>query len=144
VAILGIAGGNGLERIDANITSRIVGLDVNPAYLEAVRRRFAGVPNLELHCVDLAEEIAEVNPVHLVHAARPFEHAGTGRCLEDALSLVAPGGAFSVVLQLPSGAEANVGASPFPSMQGLRAGFSLVDPVWFAEELEHSGFRLKH
>src|SRR5512140_2480766 len=58
VAILGIAGGNGLERIDANITKRILGLDVNPLYLEAVRRRFAAVYDLELHCVDLAEEIA--------------------------------------------------------------------------------------
>ena len=58
VAILGIAGGNGLERIDGNITRRIVGLDVNPLYLEAVRRRFQAARGLELHCVDLAEEMA--------------------------------------------------------------------------------------
>jgi hypothetical protein len=144
VAILGIAGGNGLERIDGNITSRVVGLDVNPLYLEAVRRRFAAVHGLELHCVDLSEEIAELQPVHLVHAALVFEHAGTGRCLENALSLVAPGGALSAVLQLPSGSEANVGVSPFATMQSLGAGFSLIDPVWFGEKLEHNGFCLKH
>jgi hypothetical protein len=39
VAILGVAGGNGLDRVDANITKRVVGLDINPSYLEAVRRR---------------------------------------------------------------------------------------------------------
>ena len=144
VAILGIAGGNGLERIDGNITRRIVGLDVNPLYLEAVRRRFAAGYDLELHSVDLAEEIAPLEPVHLVHAALVFEHAGVGRCLENALSLVAPGGALSAVLQLPSESEANVGASPFPSMQSLGSHFSLIDPAWFREKLEHSGFRLKH
>jgi hypothetical protein len=144
VAILGIAGGNGLDRIDGNVTSRIVGLDVNPGYLEAVRRRFPAGRHLELHCADLAEEIVGVKPVDLVHAALVFEHAGSGRCLENALSLVAPAGALSVVLQLPSGSEANVGVSPFPSMQGLAAGFCLIDPVWFGERLEHNGFRLKH
>ena len=144
VAILGIAGGNGLERIDGKITRRIVGLDVNPLYLEAVRRRFAAAYDLELHCVDLAEEIAELEPVHLVHAALVFEHAGVGRCLENALSLVAPGGALSVVLQLPGESEANVGVSPFPSIQSLGSHFSLIDPAWFREELEHRGLRLKH
>lgn len=144
VAILGIAGGNGLERIDGNITSRIVGLDVNPLYLEVVRRRFGSAYGLELHCVDLAEEIAELKPVNLVHAALVFEHAGVGRCLENALSLVAPAGALSVVLQLPSVSEANVGVTPFSSIQSLGAHFSLIDPVWFGQKLESHGFWLKH
>lgn len=142
VAILGVAGGNGLERIDGNITRRVVGLDVNPRYLEAVRRRFAAVHNLELHCVDLAEEIAELEPVQLVHAALVFEHAGAERCLENALSLVVPGGALSVVLQLPAESEANVGASPFPSIQSLGSHFSLIEPAWLGEKLDGRGFRL--
>ena len=88
VAMLGIAGGNGLDRIDSRITTRIVGLDVNPSYLDAVRRRYAGMPGLQLHCVDLAHETVDLEPVQLVHAALVFEHTGTGRCLENALSLV--------------------------------------------------------
>jgi len=144
IAILGVAGGNGLERIDGNITRRIVGLDVNPSYLEAVRRRFAAAYDLELHCVDLAEETAKLEPVYLVHAALLFEHAGVGRCLENALSLVARGGALSAVLQLPGESEANVGVSPFPSIQRLEAHFSLVEPAWFRKKLEGSGFLLKH
>jgi hypothetical protein len=54
VAVLGIAGGNGLDRIDRTITKRIVGLDVNPSYLEAVRHRYSSSEDLELWCVDLA------------------------------------------------------------------------------------------
>lgn len=144
VAVLGIAGGNGLEHIDPQLTNRIVGLDVNPAYLQAVMRRYPRLPGLELHCVDLAEEVLDLAPVQLVHAALVFEHAGVGRCLENALSLMAPGGALSAVLQLPSQVEEGVTATAFPSIQKLRSHFSFVDPAWLRETLEKRGLRLRH
>lgn len=42
VAVLGIAGGNGLERIDLDTTKRILGFDINASYLDEVRQRYAG------------------------------------------------------------------------------------------------------
>ncbi len=51
VAILGIAGGNGLSRIDPSVTTRIVGVDINPTYLEAVCNRFQAKLPLVLHCL---------------------------------------------------------------------------------------------
>ena len=33
VAVLGVAGGNGLEQIDCTVTKRIVGVDINQRYL---------------------------------------------------------------------------------------------------------------
>ena len=143
VAVLGIAGGNGLDRIDSRITTRIVGLDLNPSYLEAVRRRYAGLPGLELHCVDLSRETVDLEPVQLVHAALVFEHTGTGRCLENALSLVSGDGALSVVLQMP-GEGAEVSPSPVVSMQALKPHFSLVDPEWLTETLAARGFELRN
>ena len=44
IAILGIAGGNGLDHIDSSIAARVVGLDLNPLYLEAVRQRYSHLP----------------------------------------------------------------------------------------------------
>jgi hypothetical protein len=82
LALLGIAAGNGLNRIDAGVTRRVVGVDVNPQYLVAVRERFCDLPGLELHCADLAEQTLAIAPVQLVYAALLFEHAGTGRCLD--------------------------------------------------------------
>jgi threonine dehydrogenase-like Zn-dependent dehydrogenase len=143
VAVLGIAGGNGLRHIDRAITKRIVGLDVNPSYLAAVRGRYAHAC-LELHCVDLAEHRVDLEPVQMVHAALVFEHAGVGVCLENALSLVAPGGALSVVLQLPTETGQNVSTSRFPSMQALRSGFTLIEPIWLRRILEEREFRLTH
>jgi SAM-dependent methyltransferase len=144
VAVLGVAGGNGLERIDPAVTERVVGFDFNPSYLETVRRRHASLRGLELNCVDLAKGPLKAEPVELVHAALIFEHAGTGRCLDNAVQLVAPGGTLSVVLQLPGDPGTEVAATRFPSVQQLRPGFSLIDPAEFGRAVEARGLRLSH
>ena len=144
VAVLGMAGGNGLEHIDGRITSRVVGLDVNPSYLDAVRQRYPMVCGLELYCIDLAKEVVDLEPVELVHAALVFEHAGVGNCLKNALSLVAPAGALSAVLQLPSEIQQDVATSQFSSIQNLRSHFSLISPRWFRDALECRQFRLEY
>jgi len=145
VIILGIAGGNGLEHIDANITKRVVGLDTNPSYLDAARRRFPMLPGLELHCLDLAQPLSVLStPAQLVHAALVFEHAGVGFCLDNAISLVGPGGALSVVLQLPSDSTEAVSSTPFASMRNLSAHFSFVNPSDLRQTLERCGFPLTH
>lgn len=142
VAILGIAGGNGLEKIDPSITERVVGFDCNPSYLEAVRQRHADLRGLELSRVDLAEQRVAADPVALVHAALIFEHAGMGRCLDNAISLVAPGGSLSVVLQLPGEPGTEVAATSFSSVRQLRAGFSLIEAAEFRKAVEARGLRL--
>ena len=65
-------------------------------------------------------------------------------CLENALSFVAPGGWFSVVLQLPSPTEQGVAATPYSSMQALRDSFALVDVSQFCRTLEEMGFQVFH
>lgn len=145
VAILGIAGGNGLSRIDPAVTTRIVGVDINPAYLEAVRNRFQAKLPLILHCLDLAVEVVPEAPDDLVHAALIFEHAGTKGCLHNALSLVAPDGYLSTVLQLlPSNAEPNVVPSQYPAMQTLSEHFRLVEPDNLRQMMKLRGFELQH
>jgi hypothetical protein len=141
VAVLGVAGGNGLDRISPEVTRRVCGLDINPAYLEAVRRRYAGLPGLELHCVDLASQPVRLAPVRLVHAALIFEHAGLDGCLRNALSLVCGGGSLSVVLQLPSPQSPGVSDTPYPSVQALSGEFRLVDPAQLCGRLAADGFR---
>jgi SAM-dependent methyltransferase len=142
VAVLGIAGGNGLEQLDTLATTRVVGFDINPGYLDEVRRRFGTPANLELHCLDLSHDEVKVAPVALVHAALFFEHAGLDRALENALSLVAHGGTLSVVLQLPEGEQQTVTLTPYPSIQALRESFTLVDVVHFRGLMEKRRFQL--
>jgi threonine dehydrogenase-like Zn-dependent dehydrogenase len=141
VAILGVAGGNGLERIDPTVTRRIDAIDINPEYLAAVQQRHATLPGLNLHSLDLAEEQAAMPPSDLVHAALIFEHAGLDHCLDNAIDLVAPGGTLSVVLQLPSTTAQAVGDSQVASVQAHRNHFHFVDPESLTTQLESRGFR---
>jgi hypothetical protein len=144
IAILGIADGNGLERVDCTVTEKILGLDINVRYLDAVRQRYSALPGLELYCTDLAGEPLHLPPVELVHAALVFEHTGLGCCLENALSLVAPRGKLSIVLQLPTKTEQDVTVTRYLSMQALRDHFALIDVSKFQRRLEEKGWYLFH
>ena len=145
VAVLGVAGGNGLEHVDGTLTTRVVGIDVNPAYLAATRARFPDLRGLELHCADLErDDVPDVEPVSLVHVGLVFEHTGTGRCLDTAVKLVAAGGHLSVVLQLPSETHAAVTPSGFESMATLADDFAFVDPHQLRRMLAQRDLRLMH
>lgn len=143
VAVLGIAGGNGLERLDAGTTNRVVGVDINPRYLDEVQCRFGSLLSLELYCTDLTSAGVRALPVELVHAALLFEHTGLGRALDNALSLVAAGGLFSAVLQLPSKQEQDVASTGFVSIQALKQEFALIDASDLERILRERGFRLE-
>src|SRR4051794_1807102 len=66
VAVLGVAGGNGLEQIDPSVTKRIAGIDINQRYLDEVERRFGMMAGLELYNQDLTEPLHDVAPVAMV------------------------------------------------------------------------------
>ena len=144
IAVLGIAGGNGLEAVNPSVTTRVVGVDINPLYLEATGRRFEAILNLELHCLDLASQEVDIAPAGFVHAGLIFEHAGTDRCLDNALTMLGHDGGLSAILQLPSTAAHEVGPSPFPAMSKLAGAFSLVNPDGLTEELMTRGLELVH
>jgi hypothetical protein len=59
----------------------------------------------------------------LVHAELIFKHVGLGLALGNALLSVAPGGGFSVVLQLPSEEEWDVASTSYTSLQTLKQDF---------------------
>ncbi|MCL2048922.1 MAG: class I SAM-dependent methyltransferase [Defluviitaleaceae bacterium] len=57
VAILGITNGNGLEHIESCDVSKIIGIDINKAFLEECKVRFSEIePKLNLYQIDLMTE----------------------------------------------------------------------------------------
>ncbi len=142
ISIVGIAGGNGIDQIDHETTKRIVGLDINPQYLNEVRRRFRHLSTLELDCLDLQTERASSSPTTLVHAALIFEHTGLEPALSNVLPLVEKDGKFSVVLQLPSQLEQDVSLTGFSSLQTLKQDFRLIDPDEFTQLMTQNDFHL--
>ena len=112
--------------------------------LDEPRDRFFRKCSLELQCADLTGQQIDLERVKLVHAALVFEQLGAGQLLEDALALVAPGGAFSVVLQLPEESEAKVSRGLAPSIHKKKNQFSILNPSWMREMLAQRSFRLTH
>jgi len=142
VAVLGCAGGNGFERISAAVTKRVVGVDLNPAYIEALRARFhEQLPGLELIAGDIQSDVTTFAPVELVYAGLILEYVDVALVLGRVRSLLVPPGILGTVIQLP-GAHANlVTPSSFASLQSLESCMRLVSPTDLTDMAAAAGYK---
>lgn len=129
VAILGCAGGNGLERIDSKVTERVVCMDINPDYIEHARVRFGRqVRGLELHVGDVQTDGFTFTPVELVFAGLLFEYVNVHRALARIRAMLCPTGVVITVVQLPTSETPEVTPSPYASLGALSSVMRLVPP----------------
>jgi hypothetical protein len=127
LAVLGVGTGNGLEHVDLHLTGRIVGLDVNLSYLAVARQRLRRLgAALELHCSDVERAQLDPGRFDLVHAALLLEYVDLRVLLPRVAAWLAPGGAFTAVLQLPGGPA--LADSRFPGVRALAGAMRLVPP----------------
>jgi trans-aconitate methyltransferase len=141
VAVLGCAGGNGFDRLPAALP-RVVGIDVNPAYVAAARARHAAsIAGLELHVADVERDELSIEPVDLVYAALFFEYVDAARALDKIRAWIRRGGALVAVLQMP-GDVSEVTPSPFASLERLAPVMRLVAPQDLAALATVRGYRL--
>jgi ubiquinone/menaquinone biosynthesis C-methylase UbiE len=142
LAVLGCAGGNGFERISIATTTRVVGVDINPTYVETLRARFQErIPNLELIVGDIQREAVRFPPVAFVFAALVLEYVDVKIVLERVRSLLTAGGILGAVVQLPSSASSPVTPSPFSSIQALAPFMRLVRPEQLKDLAETTGYQ---
>jgi hypothetical protein len=102
---LGIAGGNGLEHINNNVTNQVFGIDINQNYLDETKKRFkVQIPNLQLANIDIAtrttEKIAKAN---LIWAALIFEYVAADKCFEFINNNIQENGFLIVTIQENNG-----------------------------------------
>jgi SAM-dependent methyltransferase len=84
IALLGCAGGNGLEQLEGRGVGRIVAVDINPAYVEHVRARWRGrIAGLDLVVGDLEKDDLDIEPVDLVFAGLLLEYLDTVAALPE-------------------------------------------------------------
>ena len=134
VAILGCAGGNSFDRIDPQATTRVVGIDINPAYVATARERFQRrLPGLELIVADLQQDDVSIAPVDLVFAALLFEYVDADAVLASVGRLLKSGGCVTTVVQLPHADAPAATPSPFTSLQSLASCLRLVSPDFLRE-----------
>ena len=120
VAVLGCAGGNGLDRVSSKVTERVVGVDLNPDYVQQARTRFDHqIPLLELLVGDVQTEEFAFAPVELVFAGLLFEYVDAEAVLAKIRAMLCPGGTLLTVVQLPSTAISEITPSQFASLGAL-------------------------
>ena len=129
VLVLGCSTGNGLEHVEPGVTSRVVAVDLNPAYLEQLAERFPTPPfELQARCADVAQCSFEREAFDLVHAALILEYVDWTRVLPRVAEAMRPRGVLSVVLQRPSQSTPAVTPTPFTRLRSLESIFGFVDP----------------
>ncbi len=130
VAVLGCAGGNGLDRVSSNVTERVVGVDLNPDYVNQVRTRFNHqIPLLELWVGDVQTDEFAFAPVDLVFAGLLFEYVDAEAVLAKTRAMLCPGGTLLTVVQLPSSAIPEITPSQFASLGALSSVMRLLPPT---------------
>jgi ubiquinone/menaquinone biosynthesis C-methylase UbiE len=140
LAVLGCAGGNGLERIREGEVDRVVGIDINPHYIDAARTRFSGrISGLELLVGDIQNDRFAFDPVEMAFAGLLFEYLDARAALPAVRSMLTPRGVLVVVLQLPS-SSGEVTPSPYRSLGALSGVLHLLPPEEFERRALESGF----
>ncbi|HTV51926.1 MAG TPA: class I SAM-dependent methyltransferase [Steroidobacteraceae bacterium] len=140
VAIAGCAGGNGLAEL-GRLVPRIVAVDLNPHYIEAVRRRFAGrITGLETYVTDLEQGAPACAPVDLVYAGLLFEYVNVCRAMASLRQLCRDGGELVAVIQLAAGTPGFVSPSPYGSLRPLEAFARLHSSSALDEHASRAGF----
>lgn len=141
VAVLGCAGGNGLERLLRGSARRVVALDINPDYVATVEARFRGrIEQLEVIVASVEDDAQVFDPVDFIHAALLLEYVDLGRALKFMRRHCRPAATLAVVLQLPSTEIDNITPSPYASLRELEAIFRLVSPSELDRQASEAGF----
>jgi SAM-dependent methyltransferase len=141
IAVIGCAGGNGLDRIAGGTVERVVAVDVNPDYIERTRDRHAQrLQGLELVCADVQSESLIYDPVDFTYAALLFEYVGLLSTLKTLKRNSRPDAVLTVVLQLPHSSVPAISPSPYKSLGNLATAMTLVAPERLCQGAEHVGF----
>jgi SAM-dependent methyltransferase len=140
--VIGCTTGNGFEHIDHTHTHRVVGVDINAAYLAVLKTRFADrIPRLELIEADITAPDFEFDPVSMVFAALVFEYLNVAVALCKITRCLAPGGILVAVLQLPSPESTPVTATRYRSLELLAPIMNLISPSEFSRMCNSLGLQ---
>lgn len=132
IAVLGCTTGNGFEHIDFSHTAKVVGIDINPDYLELARQRYSAYAGqIEWRCADLHTDNIGEQEFDLIHGSLIFEYVNLDVVLPKIHMALRPTGLLSVVLQLPTQTLPAVSATPYTSLEKLSPIMRLLTPREF-------------
>lgn len=140
VMILGVAGGNGLEHIPADM-KKVYGVDLNPAYLTECSKRYENLAGI-LECIhaDLASESLTLPHADMIVADLLIEYIGY-RCFQNVLRKVKPF-YISCIIQVNTD-EGFVSYSPYLHVfDGLQEVHHNIEKTDLITAMEQTGYSL--
>jgi Zn-dependent alcohol dehydrogenase len=142
VVFLGIAGGNGLEHIDINITQTVIGIDINPDYLNTAFIRYKHmITSLQLVNLDIIKNSESICKADFVWAALVLEYTGIDKALEFCTNNIRKGGHLIVSIQSNNNKQ-SVSPTGIESIKKAGEIFSIVNPGMLLSQAAETGYRL--
>ena len=142
VLFLGIAGGNGLEHIDTNITRSVIGIDINPDYLNTAFTRYKHtIASLQLMNLDIVKNSESICKADLVWAALVLEYTGIDKVLEFCTNNISKDGHLVISIQ-SNNSKKSVSPTGIESVKKAGEIFSIVNPEKLLSKAAKTGFRL--
>jgi len=139
---LGIAGGNGLEHIDTNMTKSVIGIDINRDYLDAAFERYKNrIPSLQLTNLDIAKNAETICRADFIWAALVLEYTGMDKALEFCTNNIRIGGHLVVSIQANNNIQ-SISPTGIESVKKAGEIFSIVSPELLVNKTLESGFIL--
>lgn len=141
IGVLGVAGGNGLDLVDAETTDAVYGYDINPDYLAVCGSRYRDDFGDRLHLVETRiGRGLTIERVGLLIANLVVEYIGLDEFAAFAAANVPSIGVLSCVVQR-NDAEAFVSSTDYaPSFDALASVSSDIDPDTLTSAMSDAGF----
>jgi hypothetical protein len=139
---LGIAGGNGLEHIDKNITRSVIGIDINQDYLDVAFIRYKHtIASLQLMNLDIVKKSESIFRADFIWAALILEYAGIDKVLEFCTNNIRKDGNLVVSIQSNNN-EQSISPTGIESIEKAEEIFSIVNPEKLLSKAAEKGYRL--
>lgn len=139
---MGIAGGNGLEHIDNEITKNVIAIDINQQYLDVCFSRYKNrIGSLQLLNLDISKNTSQVCSADFIWAALVLEYAGIDKCLEFSKNNILPGGHFIVTIQSNNNLQ-SVSPTGIESVKEAGSIFTMIDPGVLLVKAREIGYAL--
>jgi hypothetical protein len=141
IAVLGIAGGNGLDLIDPETTDAVYGYDINPDYLAACEIRYRDDFGDRLHLIETRiDRSMTIERVDLLIANLIIEYVGIDEFVAFAAANARSIGVLSCVVQR-NDAEGFVSSTDYASsFDALASVSSDIDPETLTSAMSDGGF----
>ncbi len=99
-AMLGCAGGNGLEHIDCSSDIAVYAIDINPDYLEIAQSRFGNcIKCLHTINIDIERDELAINNIDLFFLGLILEYVAPYKTLSKVINTLKQNGTIAIIIQ---------------------------------------------